>query len=253
MCGEKRRLQYGWLQRQGSPPHVRGKGLVRAAMAVRQGITPACAGKSNSRIFKDWAAQDHPRVCGEKQGCNPCIDSPRGSPPRMRGKGDGTGYRLVQIGITPAYAGKSARRQKRWSSVQDHPRVCGEKACPAVLWCGLVGSPPRMRGKVSGILLCVATYRITPAYAGKSTLERAIAHNARDHPRVCGEKITSAMLFLSCLGSPPRMRGKDGCAVALAHGDRITPAYAGKRAKPSDYLRPDEDHPRVCGEKRIIA
>ena len=45
------------------------------------------------------------------------------------------------------------------------------------------------------------------------------------------------------------MRGKEGCWLDALGWVRITPAYAGKRAKPSDYLRPDEDHPRICGEK----
>ena len=74
---------------------------------------------------------------------------------------------------------------------------------------------------------------ITPAYAGKSKESGCSKPPPRDHPRVCGEKITSAMLFLSCLGSPPRMRGKAG-AHAHAHDQRgITPAYAGKRLKRS--------------------
>ncbi len=30
----------------------------------------------------------------------------------------------------------------------------------------------------------------------------------RDHPRVCGEKLTAARTTVENIGSPPRMRGK---------------------------------------------
>ena len=52
-----------------------------------------------------------------------------------------------------------------------------------------MGSPPRMRGKDILFLLIYGFIRITPAYAGKSTLETMYAPQAKDHPRVCGEKV----------------------------------------------------------------
>ena len=52
---------------------------------------------------------------------------PLRSPPRMRGKVIVRSRNAVQIGITPAYAGKSARILKRRTEKRDHPRVCGEK------------------------------------------------------------------------------------------------------------------------------
>ena len=45
-----------------------------------------------------------------------------------------------------------------------------------------------MRGKAVVILLCVATFRITPAYAGKSQGKNKPLNIFEDHPRVCGEK-----------------------------------------------------------------
>ena len=71
-----------------------------------------------------------------------------------------------------------------------------------------------------------------------------------DHPRVCGEKTCFVKRATRTSGSPPRMRGKVARNELRALQYGITPAYAGKRAKPSDYLRPDEDHPRICGEKK---
>ena len=49
--------------------------------------------------------------------------------------------------ITPAYAGKSRRRQHRQPEGQDHPRLCGEKSAAFPCKIHPLGSPPPMRGK----------------------------------------------------------------------------------------------------------
>ena len=45
VCGEKTWLQLYAIARQGSPPHVRGKGAPGNVSGAHNGITPACAGK----------------------------------------------------------------------------------------------------------------------------------------------------------------------------------------------------------------
>ena len=50
-----------------------------------------------------------------------------GSPPRGRGKAVGDGEIVPDIGITPAWAGKSAREKVLADGEEDHPRVGGEK------------------------------------------------------------------------------------------------------------------------------
>ena len=93
-------------------PRVCGeKHLPAAAMQGCPGITPAYAGKRVSRSPAKTGAWNHPRVCGEKAfGCRRCT-FPQGSPPRMRGKGSRMTRATSMVGITPACAGKSARRQ----------------------------------------------------------------------------------------------------------------------------------------------
>lgn len=71
---------------------------------------------------------------------------------------------------------------------RDHPRVCGEKADGDTLNLRFVGSPPRMRGKVTFVFLACKPMRITPAYAGKSIWYRCLSFHLEDYPRVCGEK-----------------------------------------------------------------
>ena len=45
----------------------------------------------------------------------------------MRGKVRAVSKVSDSIGITPAYAGKSASESPRKAALQDHPRLCGEK------------------------------------------------------------------------------------------------------------------------------
>ena len=152
----------------GSPPRMRGKGTPVLRGFGRTGITPACAGKSPAATPAAAGHQDHPRVCGEKQVARADEMGVEGSPPRMRGKAACVDARPLYGRITPAYAGKSCPCRITSLACRDHPRVCGEKSAGGHSVCGILGSPPRMRGK--GILGAVnkSNIGITPAYAGKS-------------------------------------------------------------------------------------
>ena len=131
----------------------------------------------------------------------------------MRGKDDEGRLKLRHVGITPAYAGKSALQLCTDSCSRDHPRVCGEKfRAYAKIW-NEWGSPPRMRGKALAFRSYSLAVRITPAYAGKSNRGAAVRPYIQDHPRVCGEKPLRRHTMLNPNG--------------------ITPAYAGKRLKRS--------------------
>ena len=208
VCGEKVGpvgCVSGWL---GSPPRMRGKVWHGVALADGHRITPAYAGKSCIYRSTTSISWDHPRVCGEKLDRMLHHRRMTGSPPRVRGKGAHKPVRLLDGGITPAYAGKSSRARLRCRCTWDHPRVCGEKNGLGTKICSSPGSPPRMRGKVPRNLTDYQTRRITPAYAGK---RRALLFQARqygDHPRVCGEKWVILQKYLAGQGSPPRMRGK---------------------------------------------
>ena len=129
-----------------------------------------------------------PRMCGEKLFVTSALNTASGSPPRMRGKGRRhLGPQLLH-GITPAYAGKSRLCYVLGCFCKDHPRVCGEKKVMRGAKDKRMGSPPHVRGKVGRTLYLVAGERITPAYAGKSFLQRTAQCRCQDHPRVCGEK-----------------------------------------------------------------
>ena len=88
---------------------MRGKGQVSVFLWVFVGITPAYAGKSGWASPAACMATDYPRMCGEKVVVMDAMASSRGSPPHVRGKVSQFVDLLCGDGITPAYAGKSAR------------------------------------------------------------------------------------------------------------------------------------------------
>ena len=200
---------YAWDMSTGSPPRMRGKGIVLVCVGHVHGITPAYAGKSY-RLLKVFVSKP-------------------GSPPRMRGK----------VLFCPLSC----------FQFKDHPRVCGEKISGTTLITTQQGSPPRMRGKAPSLRERLHWHRITPAYAGKSGISPGFLLSYRDHPRVCGEKAKYWMQGREPEGSPPRMRGKEKGGVKMALISRITPAYAGKRRCKAASGELSWDHPRVCGEK----
>ena len=85
----------------------------------------------------------------------------------MRGKGHISAAAHFPQRITPAYAGKSASTRSADRCMQDHPRLCGEKAGGVKMEIDVKGSPPPMRGKGSSVIFDCVISGITPAYAGK--------------------------------------------------------------------------------------
>ena len=148
VCGEKSAWTHLQVETQGSPPRMRGKGSVAVIGCQHRGITPAYAGKRGSSIINRIGNRDHPRVCGEKRRGTPQGHPGLGSPPRMRGKVCTELLETLEKRITPAYAGKRFLCSDMSSPCRDHPRVCGEKPLITEIRPFVVGSPPRMRGKV---------------------------------------------------------------------------------------------------------
>ena len=148
VCGEKATETDRPVCWVGSPPCMRGKDHQTFQLVLRDGITPACAGKSRPCVVHVCRTEDHPRVCGEKALSTFSSLKNSGSPPHVRGKGECPQGTPSCCRITPACAGKSPNRILHDSHWQ--------------------GSPPRMRGKVAA--------------------EHPRIPQVGDHPRVCGEK-----------------------------------------------------------------
>ena len=94
--------------------------------------------------------------------------------------------------------------------------------------------------------------RITPAGAGKTKAQYRKEDIVWDHPRRCGENIDGSSPLLSRLGSPPQVRGKPSLLENYQCFAWITPAGAGKTRHCCQCLYTTEDHPRRCGENRLM-
>ena len=87
-------------------------------------------------------------MCGEKLFVSHFDLLLSGSPPRVWGKVSKVD-RLVSGGrITPTCVGKSKRTVLKHIMDEDHPHVCGEKAESREESTVILGSPPRVWGKV---------------------------------------------------------------------------------------------------------
>lgn len=81
----------------------------------------------------------------------------------------------LRFWITPAYAGKSRARKAAAAVRRDHPRVCGEKCGTLTSYAKLIGSPPRVRVKAFIVAPITSGVGITPACAGKSSIQHLTA------------------------------------------------------------------------------
>ena len=227
-CGEKQPGRPVDPAHGGSPPRVRGKVPKPFHQLLRQGITPARAGKRKRNANAWHNARDHPRACGEKISSQRAMITSQGSPPRVRGKVVVKATGGHSEGITPARAGKSLEFGNFLAVIQDHPRACGEKLCGQNLNRTTLGSPPRVRGKDRHRRADADTSGITPARAGKREAVPSSAVFGKDHPRACGEKHRIITAWFADPGSPPRVRGKGSASAPSAPLPGITPARAGK-------------------------
>ena len=105
-----------------------------------------------------------------------------------------------------------------------------------------------MRGKLWLVSGQETGSRITPAHAGKTGTEQKRCECDGDHPRACGENLSTSRSPEMMRGSPPRMRGKPYFMMRRIGWNRITPAHAGKTYFRHAMSSKQQDHPRACGE-----
>ena len=107
VCGENGRTHASENCFTGSSPRVRGKRVAARRAAVKEGLIPACAGKTLGRRRGGVRAWAHPRVCGENASIAGGAPMTTGSSPRVRGKLGGVCRRRGLRGLIPACAGKT--------------------------------------------------------------------------------------------------------------------------------------------------
>ena len=171
-----------------------------------------------------------------------------GSSPRVRGKHVFDAFPELLPGLIPACAGKTTcwKAATTWSGA--HPRVCGENSFGLLAVAGVVGSSPRVRGKLPPMLRRLLARGLIPACAGKTWNHSQIRCMTRAHPRVCGENIETFGGAATLSGSSPRVRGKLNYGNVRTFVAGLIPACAGKTTSPGRSGLSRWAHPRVCGE-----
>ena len=89
---------------------------------------------------------------------------------------------------------------------------------------------------------------IIPADAGSTPSAEGCTRSYEDHPRGCGEHLSTGRHQAQAGGSSPRMRGAHGFRFYDKHLPGIIPADAGSTPSPRRKGRDGVDHPRGCGE-----
>ena len=144
-------------------------------------------------------------------------------------------------------------RSRLQTEQRDHPRVCGKNSTLSVLLKKVLGSPPRVREKLSPTLAHSIKSRITPACAGKTLVLVRSLPKYRDHPRVCGKNQWESYTAKTERGSPPRVREKPNAFLNSSCDTGITPACAGKTLSQLQGGMMEQDHPRVCGKNHFLS
>ena len=152
-------------------------------------ITPAYAGNTHSLTANFSQLRDHPRLRGEHKIQAEEMKPKAGSPPPTRGTLPKRLSRLVRCGITPAYAGNTQYSPLSSQTLEDHPRLRGEHAEKEIREQRGQGSPPPTRGTRLVQVSEKGGERITPAYAGNTSISSMLLNLLGDHPRLRGEHV----------------------------------------------------------------
>ena len=251
-------------------PRVRGDVLLCSLRdSVRPGLTPACAGTSDTHTVRAPNTWAHPRVRGDVRLASDSTVRNSGSPPRARGRRAFSDTKPIALGLTPACAGTSIFADRLLTPNRAHPRVRGDVLQKAKVPSAGRGSPPRARGRRWPGASDRLDGGLTPACAGTSRRLRRACRRTGAHPRVRGDVDVRLLLAVgghgltpACAGtsdttagaqtevegSPPRARGRRPSTHRLRQRRGLTPACAGtSRAVGSGFSQPWA-HPRVRGD-----
>ena len=172
----------------GSPPRGRGRPGAHVGSIGGPRLTPARAGTASGWCRSRKISRAHPRAGGDGPVNGSGDASPRGSPPRGRGR--------------PRDSNSSI------SLVRAHPRAGGDGSRARRSTRIISGSPPRGRGRPIPRDIEISATGLTPARAGTAaeSMVRSIRPGA--HPRAGGDGDTPLRASSARTGSPPRGRGR---------------------------------------------
>ena len=153
----------------GSSPLTRGKLQALDPDVLREGLIPAHAGKTRSRIYSGRSVWAHPRSRGENGRRAACDHSGSGSSPLTRGKLRDPAKPGSTHGLIPAHAGKTFIKIIKRTLVEAHPRSRGENSQTPETVEEMPGSSPLTRGKPWRAFRRRSDRGLIPAHAGKTS------------------------------------------------------------------------------------
>ena len=232
----------------GSSPLSRGILSPSSGGVGSGGIIPALAGNTLSDRPNQLRKPDHPRSRGEYT-LSWCLPLPLcGSSPLSRGILSVRRVSSTVIGIIPALAGNTIRRDVRVPSPGDHPRSRGEYYPIFSEAYRPRGSSPLSRGIRNRPALGWNPGRIIPALAGNTSAFTGTSAVGGDHPRSRGEYHMVPSRSSTPIGSSPLSRGILARIDVARRDPRIIPALAGNTHSSGPQCCRSWDHPRSRGE-----
>ena len=216
-------------------------------------LTPAFAGTTASTSRWRYLTWADPRVRGDHHDA--CVERARaeGSPPRSRGPHAAPPPRRADGRLTPAFAGTTPQRGPLVPIFRAHPRVRGDHPIVSSIRDMTEGSPPRSRGPRHGVGLLGVLGRLTPAFAGTTSVVLMPHPQRPAHPRVRGDHSCGHAEVYAAMGSPPRSRGPPSTRSGASSDGRLTPAFAGTTTRKRTSTRKRTAHPRVRGDHCVEA
>ena len=217
------------------------------------GSSPHTRGAPQGRLSRSLGRRDHPRIRGEHNPFNGFSMPTMGSSPHTRGAQIMQTWTVVPDGIIPAYAGSTLPSCLVAPLPWDHPRIRGEHRTEQPCLGRFSGSSPHTRGALPKCRVTRIVEGIIPAYAGSTSEQQDPVFFPRDHPRIRGEHLMSAMDNMLRMGSSPHTRGALGKSTQGLRDRGIIPAYAGSTHLDVNRPRCTRDHPRIRGEHQMIS
>ena len=149
------------------------------------------------------------------------------------------------VGKTPPY---------KWAGYNEpgHPHVCGENFFERVHPIEVVGSSPRVWGKLESDDNPAMQQRVIPTCVGKTCVAADRAQISAGHPHVCGENRQHRCQDQPRPGSSPRVWGKRKMFHGGGKESRVIPTCVGKTLYFWFANKFISGHPHVCGENSSI-
>ena len=191
----------------GSSPLTRGGRGKLLGSKLMMGLIPAYAGRTRVCGCSGGLGRAHPRLRGADPRLEDASKANSGSSPLTRGGRVVPGKKTPQIGLIPAYAGRTTGREDCGPWEEAHPRLRGADNRPDILDPENQGSSPLTRGGLGAIGYFVTALGLIPAYAGRTGAPSKSARVTRAHPRLRGADTAPARTIRGHCGSSPLTRG----------------------------------------------